>query len=228
MLPRTTPITIYTVFARPQLDHGDILYDQAFNSSFHDRLGSVPFNACLAITGAIRGTSKWILYQELGLESLWLRRWYKKLCLSHKIFKYQHPEYLFHLIPVRSAPCTIRNVRNLPTFKSKHNFFRNYFFPSTISENNKSDPSLRDSESSLTFKKNILLFIRPAANSIYNCHNPKRIKRITRLCLGFSHMREHKFKHNFQESLNPLCYCGHGIESTKHFSLYCPLFTIER
>ena len=36
-------------------------------------------NTCLVITGAIRGTSKEKLYQELGLESLQLRRWYRKL-----------------------------------------------------------------------------------------------------------------------------------------------------
>ena len=41
--------------------------------SFHQKLES---NACLAITGAIRSTSKEKLYQELGLESLQLRRWY--------------------------------------------------------------------------------------------------------------------------------------------------------
>ena len=68
-----------------------------------------------------------------------------------------------------------------------------------------------------------------------NCHNPKGIlvlkeveKRITRLRLGLSHSREHKFKHNVQKSLNPLCNCGHSIESTTHFFLHCPLFTNER
>ena len=49
------------------------------NMSFHHKLESIQYNACLAITGAIRGTSKEKLYQELGLESLQLRRWYRKL-----------------------------------------------------------------------------------------------------------------------------------------------------
>ena len=31
--------------------------------------------ACLAITGAIRGTTREKIYRELGLESLRLRRW---------------------------------------------------------------------------------------------------------------------------------------------------------
>ena len=69
-------------------------------------------------------------------------------------------------------------MHNLPIFKSKHNFFKNSFFSSTISEWNKLDLSLRNSESFLTFKKNILQFIRPTCNTVYDCHNPKGIKLI--------------------------------------------------
>ena len=79
LLPRSALITIYEAFVRPYLDYGDILYDQAYNMSFHHKLESIQYNACLAITGAIRGTSKEKLYQELGLESLQLRCWHRKL-----------------------------------------------------------------------------------------------------------------------------------------------------
>ena len=79
LLPRSALITIYKAFVRPYLDYGDILYDQAYNMSFHHKLESIQYNACLAITGAIRGTSKEKLYQELGLESLQLRCWHRKL-----------------------------------------------------------------------------------------------------------------------------------------------------
>ena len=68
----------------------------------------------------------------------------------------------------------------------------------------------------------------PSANSLFNCHNPKGIKFITRLRLGLSHLREHKFKHSFQDSLNPFCSCSLDIESTAHFLLHCPTYTIER
>ena len=37
---------------------------------------------------------------------------------------------------------------------------------------------------------------------------------LTRLRLGMSHLREHKFKHNFQDCSNPICSCGLDIEST--------------
>ena len=39
---------------------------------FHHKLESIQYNAQLAITGVIRGTSKEMFYQELGLESLQL------------------------------------------------------------------------------------------------------------------------------------------------------------
>ena len=35
ILPRHALITIYKSFIRPYLDYGDILYDKAFNASFH-------------------------------------------------------------------------------------------------------------------------------------------------------------------------------------------------
>ena len=34
-LPRTSLITIFKSFIRPHLDYGDIIYDRAYNTSFH-------------------------------------------------------------------------------------------------------------------------------------------------------------------------------------------------
>ena len=84
-LPRAPLITIYKSFIKPHLDYGDILYDQTFNNSSHERLELIQYNAELAITGAIRRSSREKLYQELGFESLQQRRWYRKLCLFDKI-----------------------------------------------------------------------------------------------------------------------------------------------
>ena len=72
-------ITIYKSFIRPHLDYGNIVYDRAFNESFHKYLESIQYNAAIAITGAIRGTSSEKLFQELGFESLKSRRWLRKL-----------------------------------------------------------------------------------------------------------------------------------------------------
>ena len=56
-------------------------------------------------------------------------------------------------------------------------------------------------------------------NSVYNCHDLKVMKLMTRLRLGLSHLREHKFKRSFQDFMNPLCNCGYKVESTVHFFL---------
>ena len=38
ILPRTTLITLQKAFIRPHLDYGDVLYDQAFNNTFKEKL----------------------------------------------------------------------------------------------------------------------------------------------------------------------------------------------
>ena len=69
-LPRPSLLTIYKSFIRPHLEYGDITSDQAYNASFQQKVDSIQYNAALANTGAIRGTSIEKLFEELGLESL--------------------------------------------------------------------------------------------------------------------------------------------------------------
>ena len=77
---------LYCAFVRrPHLDYADIIYDQPRNENFTQNLESVQYNAALAITGCFRGTSREKLYNELGLESLYDRRWFRKLLFFYKI-----------------------------------------------------------------------------------------------------------------------------------------------
>ena len=85
----------------------------------------------------------------------------------------------------------------------------------TIKEWNKSDPEIRNAETYASFRKIRLNFIRTTGNSTYKIYDPLGIKLLTRLRLGFSHLSEHKFRHNFTDSLNPLYSCS--LESTLHF-----------
>ena len=83
---------------------------------------SIQYNAVLAITGAVRDTSREKLCQELGLQSLRKRRWYRKLCYFFKIFKGQSLEYLFKILPWASKACNTRTNNS-----AKHIFLRNSF-----------------------------------------------------------------------------------------------------
>ena len=76
----------------------------------------------------------------------------------------------------------------------KQRFFINPFVPSVIIEWNNLDSEIQNPPSLNIFKKNILKFIKPTANSIFGCHNLKGIKYLTRLRIGFNHLCEHKFK----------------------------------
>ena len=78
------------------------------------------------------------------------------------------------------------------------------------------------------FKKEILKFKQPWSIFFYNYHNPIGIKHVTRIRFGLSHLREHRFKHSFQDSVSPTCNSGIEFESVIHFFFHFPLYSNER
>ena len=94
----------------------------------------------------------------MGLQSPRDRRWCRKLSLFYKILENENPKYLFSLIPTRRSLYSTRNIHNIPLVNTKHNFFKNSFFPSTIIESNNLDPHLRKSE---TFRFLKAIFLSP-------------------------------------------------------------------
>ena len=138
------------------------------------------------------------------------------------------PKYLFDNIPTDRSTYGTRNIDNIPQFDVKHTFFRNSYFPSIVTEWNNLYKSIKNSESFSIFKKNILQFIGPSPNSVFNCHDPKGVKLLARLRLGLSHLYDHKFKHSFQDPLNPICNCGTNVETTTHYFLHWLFFSDER
>ena len=120
-----------------------------------------------------------------------------------------------------------RCKKSIPLLNVKHDYFKNSFFPSTIMKLNNLDSNIRNSENLALFKKRILASIRPSTKSAFHCHNPNGLKLITRLRLGLSLLRFHKFKHSFQDTLNPIYNCG-SVETTIHYLLLCPNFSNER
>ena len=108
------------------------------------------------------------------------------------------------------------------------NTSKTLFFPSTAIEWIKLDNNIRYSESVSAFKKQILKFIRPSPNSTFHVHNPHGIKLLTRLRVELRHLREHKFRHNFQDPLDQFCNCGRHTETTIHFFLHCSNYSKKK
>ena len=122
----------------------------------------------------------------------------RRLCLFYKVVSTKLPPYIYDFIPpVRQSQ---RHPNTFNSFSCRTVYFKNLFFPCVIGEWNKLNPEIRRSGSYNIFRKSILNFIRPRASKVYNIND-------TRLRLGFSDLRERKFKHNVQGTLNPLCFC---------------------
>ena len=146
----------------------------------------------------------------------------QEILLILLFLKENKPVYLVNLIQTNENYNT-RGADKITLFHTKHKFFKNSFFPSTVIEWSKLDPNLRSAGSLSAFKNNFLKFIRPPPNRVFNCQNCKGIKYLTRLHLVPSHLREHKSKHSSQDTLNPFCACGLDSETNTHFFTLLPL-----
>ena len=73
----------------------------------------------------------------------------------------------------------------------------------------------------MPFKKALLSFVKTSENSVIAINDNNGIKLLTRLRLNFSHLNEHKLRHNFLGTLNPVCSCGSEPETTAHFLSRC-------
>ena len=68
----------------------------------------------------------------------------------------------------------------------------------------------------------------PPAKSVFGIHDPIGLSYLTQLRVALSKLNFHKFKHNFRDTINPMCPTNDGIENTEHFLLLCPSFEIQR
>ena len=78
------------------------------------------------------------------------------------------------------------------------------------------------------FKTKLLSKIRPLPKSVFGIHDPIGLSYLSQIRVGFSKLNFHKFKHNYRDTINPLCPTNDGIEETKHFLLLCPAFDTQR
>ena len=77
-------------------------------------------------------------------------------------------------------------------------------------------------------RNRLLLLICPVQNSVFNIFDPKGLKIFTSLRLGFIHLNAHRFRHNLENCVNPLCSCSLQAEDTLHYLLRCHHFNQYR
>ena len=174
------------------------------------------------------------LYKELGLESLCDRRWYCKLVFFYKIVKVLGPSYLqSYLLPdnertystMSSLPNTIKT---LATWTS--DFCATFFLYCTKEWNQLNDDIKKiESIKKLKIKKKTLIkIIRTKENSVFQVSDIYGIKLLTHSRLNFSHLNEHKFRHNFIDRINLMYNCGANTEATIHYLLCCRIYSVQK
>ena len=146
----------------------------------------------------------------------------RRLCLFYKVVSTKLPAYIYDFIPpVRKSQ---RHPNTFNSFSCRTEYFKNSLFPKIIGEWNQLKSEIGRSGSYNLFWKSLLNFIRSRGSKFYNINDTIGVKLIATLRLGFSQLREHKFKYNFEDMLNSLCSCSIEVESTSHYLLRCPFF----
>ena len=79
-------------------------------------------------------------------------------------------------------------------------------------------PLFRDAKSIHIFKKTIVTEKRKTP--FFSVYDPLGVKLLTRLRLQFSHLNEHKFRHDFGVTVSPMCGSNAEIEDIEHFHFY--------
>ena len=102
------------------------------------------------------------------------------------------------------------------------------YYPNCICEWNKLDPEIRLAPSVAVFEAKLLSIIRPPKKSVFGIYDPIGLWYLSQIRVGLSKLNFHKFKHNFRDTVNPMCPNNDGIEDTEHFLLLCPSFDVQR
>ena len=79
---------------------------------------------------------------------------------------------------------------NIPLIKSNRNYFKNSFFPKSISAWNILDSTLKEKEPLGSLKCGILDIIRPKKKSIFGIHDPVGVKWLFQLRVGLSPLHD--------------------------------------
>ena len=134
---------IYKLYVRPHLDYGDIIYhkhDPEFTHDMTKRLERIQYSAALAVRGAWRGTNIDRFYEDLGWESLYYHRWYRRLCHFFKLTMNQSPVYLYQLVPpLRSVKYNLRVANVYESNVKRTNRFAGTYLRNCIKEWNQLD-----------------------------------------------------------------------------------------
>ena len=147
------------------LDYGDIIYhkyDPEFNLDFAKKLESTQYSAALAVPGAWRGTNTDRLYEELGWEILYYRRWYRRLCHFYTLRNDQRPYYLYsEILQERNLHYNLHRPNVYKPNVISTGRFSHIYFQNCMREWNLLDETIKNSPTISEFKQELVCLVRP-------------------------------------------------------------------
>ena len=132
--------------------------------------------------------------------------------------------YFFKFVMYVLRQATLAQLIQLSVYKA----FESSFFSYCDKKWGNLSEELRNIDLTKTFKLSILNFVRPRENSVFAVRDINGLKLLTRLRLNFSHLNEHKLRHNFNGTINPTRSCAKEPEATFHYLLQCNFYSIYR
>ena len=141
------------------------------------------------------------------MESLRSRRWLRRISYFYKLITTQKPLYHFNLISPKLN--SLRHLNTYSAMRCRDDYFENLFVSYVVREWNKlhficSGTEICNSSSYQQFRKRRLSFIKSICSTSFSINHPVGVKLLVRVRLGFRHLRAHKFRHNFHDTLNSL------------------------
>ena len=138
------------------------------------------------------------LYEELGWESLYYRRWYRRLCHFFKLTMNRSPTYLYQLVPpLRSVKYNLREANVYESNAERTNRFASTYFQNCIKEWNQLNVYIRSSQTISELKQKLIQLVRPKRQSYFGVHDIEGIRYLTQLRVKFSDLREHSLDITF-------------------------------
>ena len=158
------------------------------------------------------------LLDELGREYLHDRRRYCRLTHFFRLLKGDAPKYMTAPIPQpKHFNCSLREQNVFEPLATRTKGYYDSYYLYCLREWNKLDPSLRSIDSLSKFKAQLIKSRRPPKRYVFKISDIVGVRLLSRLRLGFSHLREHRFRHNVSNSSG--CICGDDDETTQRVLL---------
>ena len=189
-------------------------------------LESVQRRAFKIITGGIVRTPTNNLYNEIGMETLKVRRERHVLLFFFKIIHNMVPSYLQELKPdkKKSGRYTFRTKNDFVEPDWRITKYQKSFLPFAISLWNRLDENTRKITNYESFKDTLMA--NTIDNPLFYVGSRQEQIIMAKLRMGGSNLNGHLYSMKLIDS--PACSCGFINENEFHFFLVCPLYNRPR